>query len=663
MTFFGPLAVAKDIPYPRLKPAAPKLSNILSESDARIFRASLTAAERRQWSIVAANRQKLSDHTAKNVLFWLEAQKNPYADFSTLTHVVQTLHDWPRMVAIQANAEDKMFDKPIGAQKTIGWFLGKEPISGEGRAALAKAYYDSGNSSAGDEWLRKAWRDAKLTRDGQKKIFSKYKDRLTAEDHYARADHLVWQGYRHFTKAQALMPFMTAGDKALIDSRIRLNRNASGMDAAINRIPESQKADPGFLYERGRWRRRKRTKTYALPVYLEINSAPQNENGKKKLWRERKIMTYWSIEEKKWNDAYKLTLNHGMERGAGFAEAEFLGGWLALTKLGQVDLAITHFERLKNGVSFPVSVARANYWLGRAYERKNDPQSQIYYAEAARFSNTYYGFLAGEKLGTGYQFIALPNETVPESVKLEYESDERVKAMRLFGEVRDQRLYTQFSFHLDDELDSLEKLSLLSQTGKDYGYMRPSVRAAKQASRFGAMLTESGYPMPAAILDLPDKFDKAFVLAIARQESEFENNAVSHARAYGLMQMINSTARATARQHRIPYSRSRLTTDIDYSAKLGALHLHDLLRQYDGSYILAAVGYNAGPHRVKQWIRTYGDPRTNAIDPIDWLESIPFSETRNYVQRVMENIQVYRARMNGNTAENRVYHDLTVGAF
>lgn len=169
--------------------------------------------------------------------------------------------------------------------------------------------------------------------------------------------------------------------------------------------------------------------------------------------------------------------------------------------------------------------------------------------------------------------------------------------------------------------------------------------------------------MPNAIMSLPSNFDKAFVLAIARQESEFNHTAVSHARAYGLMQMINATAKATARKHRIPYNRARMTQDINYSAQLGALHLHDLLRDYDGSYIMAAVAYNAGPRRVKQWNARYGDPRKGEIDPIDWLESIPFSETRNYVQRVMENMQVYRARMNGNTAENRVHRDITVGAF
>jgi len=659
---FGPLGQAQ-IPSPRLKPAAPELSNILTGPDARLFHSALTAAKRRQWSIVEDRRLKITDRTARNALYWLQAVEDPNASFSTLTHVVQNLQDWPRLTTITAKAEKNLFNSPVDPQRTIRWFADREPVSGEGRAALARACYESGNPDAGDAWLRKAWRQARLTRDGQKRLFGRYRSRLTADDHYARADHLIWQGPHHYSKADALRPFMTPGQSALVDARTRIARNASGINAAINRIPDELKADPGFLYERAKWRRRKRTGDYALPIYHQIQTPPVSDTGRERLWHEKKIMAYWAIGERKYPDAYKLVINHGLDRGRSFAEAEFLAGWLALTKLGQADRAITHFQALKQGVSYPVSLSRADYWLGRAHEHRQDSSADTFYKEAARFSNTYYGFLAAERLGADYHIISLPHESDPAPLEARFEADERVRVMRLFGEARERLYFSQFAFHLDDEVGSLEELTLLSRLAKSYGYMRPSVRAAKQASRFGSMLTESGYPMPDAIMNLPDEFDKPFVLAIARQESEFENNAVSHARAYGLMQMINATARATARKHRIPYSRSRLTTDIDYSARLGALYLHDLLRRYDGSYILAAVGYNAGPTRVSRWITTYGDPRKGEIDPVDWLESIPFSETRNYVQRVMENMQVYRARMNGNRARNRVYRDITLGAF
>ena len=373
-------------------------------------------------------------------------------------------------------------------------------------------------------------------------------------------------------------------------------------------------------------------------------------------------MTYWAIEEKRFQDAYDLTLNHGLTKGQSFAEAEFLSGWLALTKLGQPSRALEHFTRLQSGVGLPVSLSRAAYWQGRAAERAQPGTERGYYADAAQYVNTFYGQLASKKLSGRLASLQLPPEPDRTFALTAFNSDPRVSAMKLFGEIDDERFYTQFSFHLDDEFTDPAQLSLLAETGADFGYMRPSIRAAKQAGRLKTMLTEVGYPLIPSISGLGSQFDIPFVYAIARQESEFNYSAVSHANAYGMMQMINATAKATARKHRIPYNRARMTTDIDYSARLGAHHLNDLLARYDGSYIMSAAAYNAGPHRVDRWVKTYGDPRTGEIDPIDWLESLPFSETRNYIQRVMENMQVYRARLNGGSSENRAASDLNAGA-
>ncbi len=652
-----------DVPTPRIKPAPPKLNSLLDKNDAKNFKSALSASDRRRWSSFKSHRNKVKDPVARDILFWLQATRDRNMSQQDLTYVVSNLHDWPRMTTIQARAESNLFDKPLPARETLSWFAGKEPVSGEGRIALANAYYAVGDTNSGDQWLKSAWRESKLTRDRQKKVFSRHKAKLTPEDHAARADYLIWEGTAHFSKVEGLMSLMPKADRALSDARMRVLRNRSGMDSAIKRVPSSHRNHPGLLYARGKWRRQKSSKERALEPFLQIVDPASSEKGKERLWRERKIMTYWAIDEGKFSEAYRLTRNHGMSRGTGFAEAEFLGGWLALTKLNKPALAEQHFQTLRNGVTTPVSISRGSYWLGRAHEAQNSPEAQTHYSDAARFSNTYYGFLAADRMSPNASMVILPEEPM---LPLEYSdmaSDRRIKAMELLAESGEERLLTQFSFHLDDVVEDLDDLSFLARFSKKYGYMRPSVRAAKQASRFQSMLTDSGYPMPRSIMDLSDKFDKAFVLSIARQESEFNNSAVSTARAYGMMQMINATAAATARKHRIPYSKSKLTSDIDYSAKLGALHLHDLLRQFDGSYVLAAVGYNAGPHRAKQWIREYGDPRKPGVDAVDWIENIPFSETRNYVQRVLENTQVYRARLNGNTGQNKILSDIKKGAF
>ncbi|WP_084168687.1 lytic transglycosylase domain-containing protein [Hellea balneolensis] len=651
------------VPTPRVKPEPPNASQFLTDKDAERFRRGLRAAKKRHWSDLDQQIKKLDDNVAKDTLRWVRAARNPNVSFKDISYVVQDLNDWPRMTAIQAKAEAILFDDPISARKTIEWFQKTEPVAGEGRVALARAYYRTGNRETADLWLKSAWRESKLTRKRQQTVFKQFRGKLSKEDHAVRADHLIWQGRRHHAKAEALLPHMGKKQRALMNARIRTASNRSGMDAAIRSVPQEYRDEAGLLYERAKWRRRKKTKDYALPVYLQIVNPPLNPKGREVIWKEKRIMLRWAIEKKKYQEAYQLSTNHGMTRGAGFAEAEFTAGWLALTKLGEPRKAAQHFETLKNGVSLSVSLSRAAYWQARAAEALSDPNARVYYAEASAYTNTYYGQLAAEKIGGRLATVNLPMEADTSDIKLAFEADPRIRAMHLLGEVGEERFFTQFAFHLDDVLNAKRELSLLSQLSKNYGYMRPSLRAAKQASRFQSMLTDSGYPIIEEIESLPSKFDIPFVYAIARQESEFEFNVVSSAKAYGMMQMINSTAKYTARKHRIPYSVSKLTADRDYSAKLGALHIHDLLDMFDGSYILAAAAYNAGPHRSKTWIKTYGDPRTGDIDPIDWVESIPFSETRNYVQRVMENMQVYRARRNGNQSQNLIYQDLTQGAF
>ena len=651
------------VPAPRLKPAAPPMSAYMSEADARQFRSGLNAAKARRWSSVDRAIDRINDPVAKDVLRWIQATNDRNAPTEHLEYVHQSLNDWPRLTTVRAEAERRMFNKSWSANRILNWFAGQDPpVSGEGRAALAKAYYAQNDTANGDKFLRLAWRESRMTRDGQRKLFGLYRNKLTKEDHAARADHLIWSGYRHYDKARALLPHMGRTDRALMNARMRLNRNSSGMDAAVNAVPKTHLDDPGFVYERARWRRRKKTKTYALPIYMSARKAPVSDLGKKAMWREKKLMAYWAISEKKYEEAYQLSLHHGFTGGTDFADAEFLAGWLALIQLRDPDRALRHFTRLRDGVGSPISLARAHYWIGRAHESKSDGQQDQHYRLAAAYPNTYYGMLAGSEVYGGSHQVALPPEFITEQDKPEFASDNRVRALHLLGEAGGQRYFSQISYHLDDEVDSLSKLSLLSELASDYGFMRPSLRAAKQAGRFQSMLTESGYPFVGSIDALPkEKFEEEFVYAIARQESEFSTNAVSSAKAYGLMQMINSTAKATARKHRIKYDRNRLASDGDYAARMGALHLNDLLKQWDGSYILAAVSYNAGPHRAKTWIRTYGDPRESDVDAIDWVEKIPFSETRNYVMRVMENMQVYRARLGNDTAPNRLDQDLRAG--
>lgn len=657
------MAAYANAPTPRLKPAVPHTSTLLSKKDANNFRQAMRAADQKKWSDVEKRLRRIDDPTARKVLEWRLATDDPYVSFDILTRVAQTQSDWPRMTRIRAKAETLLFEKPLSANDTIAWFLGEEPVSGEGRAALARAYYERGQMDIGDRWLKSAWRDSKLTRDRQRRLYKRYNNRLTKADHAARADHLIWLGRRYYGSAGGLLSLMSRSDSALMNARMKVGGNRRGMNKAIKDLPASVRNDTGLWFERAYWRRKRLGERQALEALLKIDTPARTNRGKERVWLEKKRIAYWAISKKRWQDAYDLTQNHGFTSGKNFADAEFLAGWLALTKLNNPNKALTHFTTLRNGVSLPVSLGRASYWMGRAAEQLGDPNANSYYVEAARYPNVYYSQLAAERVGQGFAYTNLPHEDVSVLYTPEFESRELVRALRMIGEIQSEHTFNQFSFHLDDIVTSTNDLTQLARLAKDYGFMKPSVRAAKQAGRLDTMLTESGYPKPDIITGLSSQYDIPFVLAIARQESEFNPKAHSHAHAYGMMQMINSTARTTARRARIPYQRAWLTGDPEYATKLGAQHVNDLLHEFDGSYIMAAAAYNAGGHRVRQWNKTYGDPRLGQISPIDWIESIPFSETRNYVQRVMENYQVYLARLNNNQAELKLTHSLKYGAY
>ena len=647
-----------NIPLPNLKALPKNTSFIIDDSQSTYLRKGLRASNKGHWSDLNNSIKNLDNDTSRDLLYWARAIKSPNISFKEINYVVEKLHNWPRAIAIQAKAESILFDDPISHKEVLTWFESKVPVSGEGRAVLARAYYKIGDTTNGDYWLRKAWNESKLTGYRQRELYLEFKDKLTENDHYLRADHLLWQGKLHYKKINQLLNYIDEDKRSLIRARMKIATNRSGIDEAINAIPKDLVNDASLNYERSKWRRIKKSKNYALPVIKEIDMPVENPRGRQLMWLEKRIYVRWLIEEKRYQEAYNLSINHGISSGARFAEAEFTAGWLALTKLKNPLAAKKHFKTLNDGVSTSVSSSRALYWLGRTSEELKDEDASKYFIESSNFTNTFYGQLSLSKINKAGVKLILPPEKDTKDLEKSFSEDSRIKAMNLLGELGEEEFYTSFSFHMDDQYNDERLLTLLSQLSVKYDYMRPSIRAAKQASRFKKMLTVSGYPLINEIEMLPKKFDIPFVYAIARQESEFEYNVVSTAKAYGMMQMIDSTARETAKKHNINYSKSKLIADRDYSAKLGALHLNDLLERFDGSYILAASAYNAGAHRASQWIQKYGDPRLNEVDTIDWIESIPFSETRNYVQRVMENLQIYRARRNNNQFINEIKKDI-----
>lgn len=635
-------------PTPRVRPEPVNYSQYLGDEDFLLFRQGLDAASDEDWDQVRDIRSELSDAAARNVLLWRIALNDARASFFELDQALNELEGWPRDSFIRSEAEAKIATSGLTAPFIVGWFETTAPTTGRGKVAFAEALFALGRFEEGETVLRDAWRNDRLALPVQRETYQTHRDRLTTEDHLARIDYLIWSGQR--TAARRVLPLLSGNDRNLADARLRLAGRQSGVDRAVNRIPASLQNDAGLVFERARWRRRSGLRDSVLPLLLQLPDNHGDLNALDMMWTERKLAILTLIREQDYQTAYELASAHGLERGADFADAEFLSGWLSLVHLDQADRALTHFTTLRDNVSMPVSLSRASYWMARASDELGQPDlAAAYYAEAGQHSTAYYGQLALSEIAVDGAELAFEAEPEPtEETRIRFEARPLVRAMHLLAEQGEDYFFRLFSYRLDDRLDDPEEAVLLARLANDYLYPRQSVRAAKAARQRGIVLPQSAYPtidLPEPVSARADRPEAALVHSVIRQETEFGQQAVSGAGARGMMQLMPATARQTARQIGEPYRRNWLTDDLDYNLTLGMHHLAEVVEDYDGSYIVALAAYNAGGHRARRWIEDYGDPRDPDVDPIDWVESIPFSETRNYVMRVLENLQVYRTRL------------------
>jgi soluble lytic murein transglycosylase len=428
----------------------------------------------------------------------------------------------------------------------------------------------------------------------------------------------------------------------------------------IEAVPSHLQTHPGLLYERAKWRRSKKVDGVS-DLLRQIDGKDVPAGGRGRLWDERAIATREELKLRNYTRAYQLAAPHGMNTGADFADAEWLAGWIALRLNGDATRSLGHFEKMTAGVSSPVSLSRGYYWTGRARDALGQPDAALAaYSAAATHKYTYYGQLASER--TGDKKIDLGAPPVPTAEdQARFDAMPVVQAMRLLGEAGETESFRFFAFFLDDQLTQPVDLEMLSALTNQYTTPDVGVRVGKAGLQRGVVAPGASYPVLNLNISRQPQVERAYVLAITRQESEFNPNARSSVGARGLMQFMPATAKAEARLRGLPYEQAWLTERPEYNMTLGGLHLDTLINQFGGSYIMTAAAYNAGPSRPNQWVRDYGDPRAGQIDPIDWVEFIPFSETRNYVQRVLENIQVYRHRLSGQPEDIRLGEDLKRG--
>ncbi|WBL33390.1 lytic transglycosylase domain-containing protein [Sinirhodobacter sp. HNIBRBA609] len=556
-----------------------------------------------------------------------------YADFS------RRRADWPGMELLRRKGEATLAGAP--ADQVIAYFSHGAPQTGEGAIALVEALQATGQAERAGTVAAVAWRNLEMSADEQAAFVARHGD-LLAEHHGGRMQAMLDAGA--LDQARRMLDLVTPGTRAVAAARIALQAREKGVDSLVAAVPERMLGSPGLALDRAMWRWRNDLEGAAADLVLE-RSADAQSLGDPKLWSKlRGNLARWFLRAGDARTAYKVAARHRLgAQGGDYAELEWLAGYAAL-KLGDAPVALQHFEAFSAAVQSPISASRGAYWRGRALERLGKPvEAQAAYTEGARWQTAFYGLLSAERAGVPLDPAFAAPPALPDWRQGSYTGHSVFQAALLLNEAGQEALAERFLLHLEESLPT-DQIAPLADLALEWKNAYLALSLAKRAANEGGVLVSAYYPIPDLTthdLGVPEEL----ALSIARRESEFDPAVVSHAGARGLMQLMPGTAKMMAAQLGLPYEAGRLTSDPTYNARLGGAYLAKLRDEFGASPVLVAAGYNAGPGRPRRWIEERGDPRLPTADVVDWIEMIPFTETRNYVMRVAESLPVYRARL------------------
>jgi soluble lytic murein transglycosylase len=619
-------------------------SKFYSQKDFNIAKKSVKAVEKRQWTSALSLSKKAKDKSIYNYIQWRHLlTTGNQASFYDYLSFIKRNENYPRIGRIRYLAEHKLSTDKISPKKIIDWFDSGEPLSGYGKLILGESFIQTGDIKKGTSLIKDGWINADLNRANMKFFRKKYKKYLNADDYIKRADYLAWEGKSWDLKR--MLRYLPKDYELLYTARQILMSKSYGVDKAIRDVPSKLKNDAGLNYDRLKWRRKRGRVDDSLKIITKLKNSKDYLVRPDKWWTERAIMARALIYKKRYESAYKIASQHSLDKSPEFAEAEWMSGWIALSFLKDPILAIDHFNNFYQNVSYPISLSRGAYWLGRSYEKIGDQkQSQQWYEEATRYLTTYYGQLAHLKIKPNEKFELEEQQIITDKYRKYFYKKDLVKIIYLLDELNKTKYTKNILKHIANDNVSNGSEILAAELASDISRYDFAIQISKLASYEKRFHNDFNYP----IISTPKYVngrkipETAFILSLIRQESEFDMTANSHVGAQGLMQLMPYTAKLVSKQVKLPYSKSRLTSDPEYNINLGSHYIAGLILQYDGAYPFATAAYNAGPKRVKYWKKINKDPQKKQIDFVDWVELIKFRETRNYVQRVMENYNVYR---------------------
>lgn len=590
--------------------------------------------------------RRIDDKAVRGMLEWVALRSlSNVVSFERIAEFLDEFPNYPGTTPFRRRAEAALVSDRRSPETVRAFFHGREPISPAGRIALARALAAEGKTDEALALARRTWLKDHLGVGLEKIVLDNFGDKLTTADHRLRTERYLFAG----KSEEALRNAARVSQDYVALAKVRLaSAKAKGPIAQkqIDAVPASLKKDISFAFLQAQQARRSGKPTDAAKAIAEVPRDPALLGDGDGWWEERRLIARKLLDEGDSKGAYTVASGHGAEDTAERIDAEWHAGWIALRFEKDAERAAKHFAEAAKIAETPISVARAAYWQGRAADALNKgDEAKTFYSRAAEHPVAYYGQLARARLGLTdlpvRRTMAAPLTHLP-----------GFKAAKLLYAIEAPDLAGQLLIDLSQRLHDAAALEAIADIARQRGDAKTLLTIGKIALQRGFPLDEAAFPT-FGVPEFPsvgDPMERAIVHAIARQESAFDPAAVSHAGALGLMQMMPATARETARRAQMPFELDKLTKDPLYSAKMGAAHLNDLLGDWRGSYILTFAAYNAGSGNVKKWITAYGDPRLPEVDAVDWVERISFTETRNYVQRVMENLQVYRQRLNQRTA-------------
>ena len=610
----------------------------LSTAEAASLAAAIKAVDESRWADARAAVANFRHTLLDRYVEWSILRVAPRADasFASTWRFLRESPDWPEPEVLRRQAEDRIGPETAPTE-VFRYFTAFPPLTSAGHMRRMEATQTASPNDlkkfASDSWRRATFRNA-----DENEFLNRYGHLLSGEDQVARFDRLMLEGKAPV--ARELLPKLPPDYQALANARLAMATKAADAVTVLRGVAPAKLDEPAIKLERAQWLRRTGSLEDARALLAKPVANPNDA-----WWNERNQVARDLLAAGRAADAYAIVVPHGLTRGVAFAEAEFLAGWIALRHLKKAAEAQKHFQTLHDGVTTDVSRSRAAYWLGRTHEAASrTKEATDWYGRAARYGQTFYGQLAARKLpGTA---ASLPSDPVAtDADRQTLGGRELVTMARYLGQAGDYERTRPFLLQLARMVTAPGETALLGQLAVDLKRPDVALTVAARATQSGVVLFDTAFP----VVDLGSTgaVERALALALTKQESAFNAAAVSSSGALGLMQLLPSTARDVADKLRVPFIQEKLTRDPAYNMQLGSQYLTDMLSRFGGSYELAAAAYNAGPNRVAGWLKTMGDPRDGKIDMVDWIEMIPFRETRNYVQRIMEGVVVYRDRLNG----------------